>query len=180
MSDAYLAVAARDRIRSDGAIDDKHCNVEWDEKAPAAADDFYIMVVPGGVTEGPENRGDIEDRLYGLNVAIAIRRPRVPRDRDRDIWVATTRSFDDLVRKVNAKVDMDYTLINSANSSLISNGLATGDCDTFIEPLSFESLGPIRPAPAELFAGRPGENVAALIRTIRYRGARRMVARSFT
>lgn len=179
MSEVHLLTAVRDRIRAHGEYLDKHCNVEWDEMAPATAPDLYIMVLFGSVEAGPATDGGAaQDLLYGVNVSIAIRAPRKPRDRSRDLWLALTGSFYKHQGNILDQLDFDYTTINNANSQMILDGEATGTCDTFIEPLRFASLGPIRPAPAEIFAGTPGESVAALIRTIRFRGARRIVTRN--
>ncbi len=179
MSEVHLMLAVRDRIREHADYEDKHCDVEWDEYAPATAPDLYIMVLFGSVEAGQfYKNGKVEDRVYGVNVSIALRAPRVPRDRQRKLWIEMTNSFHRHVNNIMAQIDFDYTVQANANAQMILDGEATGACDTFISPLRFQSLGPIRPAPAEIFAGTPGESVAALVRTIRFRGAHRPSVRT--
>ena len=177
MSQAHLALAVRDEIRALAAYEAKHCNVEWDEHAPAVAPNLYIIVMPGEVRREPSgDPASVEDYEYGIDIAIALRSTYRARDRERDLWVATTKSFYKHFQQINAVVDMNYTTLSAANTLMVTDGEAIPDCDTFVEPLRFERLGPIRPAAAEVFAA-VSESQAALIRTIQYRGARRMVAR---
>lgn len=178
MSERALIIAARDRIRALAAYEDRQVRAEWDERAPATAHDTYIMILPGGVEVDPLQitNGILTGKSYGLDVVVALRAPKKPRDRERDLWIALSSSFEAHMNNVLAQLDGDYTTITNANAQMVTDGTATGTCDTFIEPLNCAGLGPIRAAPAELYAGFPGEATAALVRTIRFRGARRLIS----
>ena len=184
MSEIHLMQSVRDRIRAAAAYTGppditRQINVEWDERAPATAGTFYIMVTFGSVEAGPTYvNGKTSDFYYGVNIAVAIRAPKKPRDRQRELWIELTKSFYYHQKQIADQIDFDYTTINNANTQMYDDSEAADNgCEDFIEPLRFQSLGPIRAAPAEIFAGTIGEPTAALIRTIRYRGARRLVKR---
>jgi hypothetical protein len=179
MSESALIRAVRDQIRTHADFDAKHANVELDEQAPSIAPDRYVMVIPAGVEPGPTlaTSGTVIDKLYSIEVSLALRAPKKPRDYERDLFIALTDSWEVYRRSIESKVDFAYAVIDAANTLMIAEGTATGVCDTFIKPLRFNGLGRFRNAPAELFAGFPGETQAAIIRTIRFTGARRLVAR---
>lgn len=179
MSELHLLTAVRDRIRAHAAYESQHCDVEYDELAPAVAPDLYIIVWPGAGEAGDlHSGGRTIDDLYAVNVSIALRAPKKPRDRKRDLVIELTKSFYVHEKQVRAQLDFDYTTITNANNQMITDGEATGTCDTFIEPLRYNGRGNIRNAPAEIFGGTQGEPIAALIRTIRFSRARRLVSRS--
>jgi len=156
---------------------DRQINVELDEMAPPTASDVYVMVIPGGVEAGPTHNvsGGVIDKLYSVDVSIAIRAPRKPRDRQRDFFIALTRSFEVYQRDVEAQIDFNYPTIDAANAYIVAETTSTYG---FTEPLKFASVDPFRQAPSELFLGNPGEQVAAIVRRIHFRGARRIVVRS--
>jgi len=173
VSESALMRAVRDQIRAHASYENHHCNVEIDERAPSVAPDLYIIVTYGGVAAGPihfDSDGD-DDTIFGVNVSIAIRSPRKPRDRQRDFWIDLTKSFEVHFRNIQSKVDKQIAVITAANAYITAEEPAGQQ--GFGIPLKFSALGPIREAPAEIFAGFPGEPAAALIRTIEYRGARR-------
>jgi hypothetical protein len=159
--------------------------VEIDELAPATVGDLYIMVIPAGVEAGPthDQSGGLAgssgwiDRLYSVDVAIVLRTPKKPRDRRREYLTdfrGTTSIGAHFARhwlNIGEQIDFNYAVTTTANVLILAE---SGSADEFIEPLRFASLGPIRDAPAEVFAGMPGEPTAAFIRTIHYRGARRI------
>ena len=178
--ESALLRAVRDKIRAHTSFTDRQVDIEFDEMAPATAGDVYVMVLFGGVDETPINRssGTVKDYEYGVDVAIAIRSPRKPRDRQRELWVDTAASFEVYENAIRDQVDFSYSVLDDANTLMIAETEATGKCDEFIIPLRLTGVGPIRRAPAEVFAGVPGSGYAALIRTMRFRGARRPTTRS--
>lgn len=157
----------------------RQVEVEIDELAPATVGDLYIMVIPAGVEPGPAHNssGGVIDKLYGVDVAIALRAPKKPRDRRREYLTdfrgtaGVGAHFARHELNINLQIDFNYDVLGTANAFILAE---SGSADGFMEPLKFAGLGPIREAPAEVFAGVPGEPAAALIRTIRYRGARRI------
>ena len=177
MSSSALARAVRDRIRLHASFSDKtrEVTVEIDERAPSTASDLHIIVMPGGTEAGPtlESSGCVIDKLYGIDVAIALRAPKRPRDRSRDAWIDTTESFDTLAADIESQIEFNYPTLDAANVYILAE---SSSAEGFMEPLKFAGIGPIREAPAELFAGFD-DPVAAYIRTIQFRNARRIVTR---
>jgi hypothetical protein len=74
------------------------------------------------------------------------------------------------MNNVMAQVDFQYDLINDANALILTEEASS---QGFYEPLRFAGAGPIREAPAEIFGGASSEPVAAVIRELRFGGARR-------
>ena len=178
MSESALLRAVRDEIRSLAAYEDRQVTVEIDEMAPATAHDVHIIVTYGGVSAGPlhaDSDGDI-DRVYGVDISIALRATKVPRDRYRDFYTSLLTSFEVHQRNIDSKIDKQIAVITAANVFIAAEE-ALGN-QGFTMPLKFSVAGPIRQAPAEIFAGFAGEPAAALIRTLEYRGARRNEVRS--
>ena len=182
MSESALLRAVVTEIRahnSSATYLARQVEVEFDELAPATVGDLYIMVIPAGVEPGPAHNssGGVIDKLYGVDVAMVLRAPKKPRDRRREYLTdfrGTTGIGAHFARhefNINLQIDFNYDVLGTANALILAESAST---DGFMEPLKFAGLGPIRLAPAEVFAGVPGESAAALIRTIRYRGARRI------
>ncbi len=157
----------------------RQIEVEIDEFAPATVGDLYIMVIPAGVEAGPTHNtsGGVIDRIHSVDVAIALRAPKKPRDRRREYLTdfrGTTgigAHFAGHELNINQQIDFQNIVMTTANALILAESAST---EGFVETLKFAGVGPIRGAPAEVFAGMPGESVAALIRTIRFRGARRI------
>ena len=160
----------------------RQVEVEIDEFAPATVGELYIMVIPAGVEPGPAHNtsGGVIDKLHGVDVAMVLRAPKKPRDRRREYLtdfrgtVGIGAHFAKHELNINLQIDFNYDVLATANAFILAE---SGSTDVFMEPLKFAGLGPIREAPTEVFAGMPGESAAsaaALIRTIRYRGARRI------
>ena len=172
MSESALLRATRDRIREHADFTDRQVNVELDERAPATAGDLYIIVTFGSVQPGPNHHpaGSVIDWVYGVNVSIVMRAPKKPRDRTRELWVETSASLQTHMDAVMSRVDFQYPLLADANAYILAEESSTFG---FVEPLRFAGAGPIRQAPAEVFAGT-GEPAAAVIRTLQFAGARRV------
>ncbi len=182
MSESALLRAVVTQIRlhnSSATYLARQVEVEIDETAPATVADLYVMVIPAGVEAGPAHNtsGGVVDKIYSVDVAIALRAPKKPRDRRRE-YLTDFRGtagigahFARHELNINLQIDFSYAVNATADAFILAESASS---DGFIEPLKFAGLGPIREAPAEVFAGMPGEGTAALIRTIRYRGARRI------
>lgn len=182
MSESALLRAVVTEIRahnSSATYLARQVEVEFDEFAPATVGDLYIMVIPAGVEPGPAHNssGGVVDKLYGVDVAVVLRAPKKPRDRKREYLTdfrgtaSVGAHFSTHELNINLQIDFSYDVLGTANT-FITDELSSSD--GFMEPLKFAGLGPIREAPAEVFGGVSGESAAALIRTIRYRGARRI------
>ncbi len=182
MSESALLRAVVSEIRAhnlSATYQARQVEVEINELAPATVGELYIMVIPAGVEPGPSHNtsGGVIDKLYGVDVAIALQAQKKPRDRRREYLTdfrGTTSIGSHFARhelNINLQIDFSYAVLATANAFISAE---SGSADGFMEPLKFAGLGAIREAPAEVFAGMPGESAAALIRTIRYRGARRI------
>lgn len=191
MSMSALLRAVVLRIRAHADFANSQVEAEIDRRAPATAADDYIIVSPGPATVGPtdgSNRGEWLDELFGVDVTIALRSPQVPRDRQRGlvtgknltgVGTIVERNFETIKSKILLQLERDtiggvparYVTINAANSLITAEEESS---EGFIEPLRFEGTGPTEEAPAEIFAGTSTKTPAALIKTLRFRGARRM------
>ena len=182
MSESALLRAVVTEIRahnSSATYLARQVEYEIDELAPATVGGLYIMVIPAGVEAGPTHNtsGGVIDRVYGVDVAIALRAPKKPRDRRREYLTdfrGTTSIGSHFARhefNITEQIDFQNIVMTTANALILAE---SGSSEGFIETLKFAGLGRIREAPAEVFAGVPGESAAALIRTIRFRGARRI------
>jgi hypothetical protein len=186
MSESALLRAVRDRIRAHAGFQNRQVNVEIDERAPALAGDLYVIVWPGGIEPGPtHNTGHgaagttgVIDKVYGVNVTMAIRSPRKPRDRQRELLTGeqgeavavSLASFQIHQQNIEKQIDRNQQTISAANVFIAAETTTTDN--PFIELLKFAGVGPVRVAPAELFSSFGNE--PGLIRTIRFRGARRI------
>ena len=175
MSESALLRAVRDEIQAHADFNARQVTIEPDEQFPATAADVHIAVLFGGVTAGPtqDTNEGASDLIYGIDVAIAMRSPKKPRDRQWDLWVDTTTSFETIQVSIDSKIDFKNAVMTAANVFITAETSSAG----FIETLKLASVGSIRDAPPEAFAGTGG-GTAALIRTLQYRGARRVVARA--
>ena len=182
MSESALLRAVVTEIRahnSSATYLARQVEYEIDELAPATVGDLYIMVIPAGVEAGPTHNtsGGVRDRLHNVDVAIALRAPKKPRDRRHEYLTdfrGTTSvgaQFAGHDMNINEQIDFQNIVMTTANALILAE---SGSSEGFIETLKFAGLGPIHDAPGEVFAGMPGESAAALIRTIRFRGARRI------
>lgn len=170
-----LLQAVRDAIRTSTGLDDTAVRIEIDEQAPAGAGDKFIAVMPDGIRPGPSHNTNsgASDLLYSVAVMVAIRAPRKPRDRTRELAWNASGALSELMTKVDG-VDFSYTVMNAANTILTNDYSSSYG---FIEPLRVAGVD-ARPrvAPAEMF-GASGELRAAIARTMRYTGARRITPR---
>jgi hypothetical protein len=179
MSESALVRAVRDQIRASSSITDRQCDVELDEIAPPTAGDVYILVMSAGTEAGPSHNANqgARDILYSVDVSIALRAPKVPRDRQRKLFIALTQSYEVYSGYVMDQVDFKYPVNDAANAYILAE---TASTDVFIEVLKFANSSRFRLAPAGLFLATTGEQVAAVIRTIHFRGARRLEQRNLT
>ncbi len=176
MSESALVRAVRDNIATSALFDDRVVSVEPDESVPATAADVYVICTFGGVRAGPahEPSGPIVDKLYDINVSIALRSPKIVRDRQRRLWIGLASSFETFGEEIESLVDFSYTVTAAANAFILAE---TGSTFGFQEPLKIADWGPIRDAPPEIFAGTSASSPAAKIRQLQFRGARRTVVR---
>lgn len=173
-----LLLAIRNQLRAAPAsFANSECEVEFDEMSPGTVSGTYLAVMPGGWVAGPRHKssGLVNDLVYGADILVVKRIAHVPRDRRRDVFLKNLDSLDAEIDKVYAAIDFNYSLLAAANL-LIKN--ETTSTEGFTEPLKFVGVDR-RPrlAPAELFAAKPGEQAAGLIRVVSFHGARRITSR---
>ena len=168
-----LLLAVRNELRTAGPYTPEQCEVEFDEQGPAIVGDTYIVVTTGGWQPGPRHQtcGGVSDLIYSVNVGVVKRAGATPRDRRRNIFFKNLASLTAEIDKIFTAVDFNYTVMNAANALILAE---TGSTYGFERPLTFQGMDrQPRPVPGEFFAGTPGENVAGLMRTITFGGARR-------
>lgn len=185
MSESALLRAVVLRIRAEGTFENHQVEVELDEEAPATSGDVFVMVVSGGITPGPNHdkrTGGVIDKLYAVNVAIAMRATKKPRDRRRELLTGFRGvteldvSMEKYMLAVEAQIEFDYATINAANTLITAE---TSSTEGFIEPLVFAGAPPGRLVDGSLiFDSVGGEPNAAFVRTIRFEGARRIETRT--
>jgi hypothetical protein len=173
MSSSALARAVRDAIRALADFRDRQVTAEVDERAPSRAGDLHVIVWPGGTEQDETNEtsGCVLDKLFGINVSIAMRAPRKARDHQGEFWIQATDSFDTYAATIVSVVHFVYAVNTTANATILSE---SGSAEGFIEPLKCTGIGPIREAPPDIFADDPRSQRVAFIRTINFRGARRI------
>ena len=173
MSSSALARAVRDAIQGLATFRDSQVTAEVDERAPSRAGDLHVIVWPGGTDEDDTNEtsGCVLDKVFGINVSIAMRSPRKARDHQGEFWIQATDSFDTYAAAIVAAIHYDYAINTTANATILSE---SGSAEGFIEPLRCTGIGPIREAPPDIFADDPRSRRVAFIRTITFRGARRI------
>lgn len=169
-----LMLAVRDALRVAGPYTESECQIEMDEQAPATTGATYIVVTTGGWQPGPRHQtaGGVNDLIYAVNVGVVKRAGATPRDRRRNLFFGNLSSLNAEIDKVFTAIDFNYNVMNAANALILTE---TGSTNGFIRPLTFHGMDrQPRVVPAEFFAGSPGENAAAMMRTISFGGARRI------
>lgn len=171
MSETALLTAVREHLVNKCGYRDVDCSVELDPMTiPAMVGDLYVVVSPGGWTQGPVNdtSGGVLDELFAIDITVIKRATAVPRDRRRQFLLDNLQGLNVQIRKIINAVQFDYDINNAANALL-------GDTEEgFVEPLRFASCGPTMELAAEVFGARPGEAVAGIGRTARFTKARRI------
>lgn len=174
-SETALLEAVRDRIRAQLALRDSECEIEFDQMAPATVGVQYVVILPGGISDGPSySGGHVIDEIMGVDVTVIIRATSVPRDRLRGVYLRNLTSLNAVIQRVRDQIDFNYEVLAAANAIIYSE---TGSSEGFIEPLRFQGLQ-ARPSKVsgDTFAAT-AEPAAGLARTVYFRGARRIQAR---
>jgi hypothetical protein len=176
MSESALCRAVRDQIRlhADFSTKTRTVQCEMEEAIPATAgDDVYVLVTYGGVTAGPvqDTADGIIDELFGVDVTIALRAPLKPRDRGRDLWIATSKSFETYERAIRTQIDKQVAVITAANVFIAAE--EAGSPVGFGTYLRWSATSRIRRVNSLLYDGSDGEGREAYVRTIEFRGAER-------
>ncbi len=173
-----LLTAVRNRLRSQlsSAAEDHLIQIEPDEQIPAYAGNFFIAVIPGGVTPGRYHTtsGTVFDHLVAVNVFVAIRSRKAPRDRQRDLFIKNTASLNAWFAEINDALDFNYDTLTSANTLINTEESST---EGFIEPLRLVGAdSQPRIIGAQSFGGQ-SDTRSGIGRTLRYGGARRLKSR---
>ncbi len=162
-----LLIAVRDRLRSQLSLQDRHCQIEYDEVFPATSGDRFLVVSPGGVT--PDRRhltsGGVNALVYSVDVTAVRRLGRVPRDQRRDVFAFNLNSLNDLLGKVYNAIDWVYDVTAAANAAMSLSS------DGFVHPLVFNGVDAKPRTIASPDFASTGEGDVALARTIRFSNA---------
>lgn len=175
MSETALLNAVRDVIRQRCNYRDHECEVEFDELAPANVGEVYLAVQPGGFRPGPTNAssGGVLDELYDVEVTVAIRCAKVPRDRQREVFAKNLEGLNSRLRAIVAAVgNFSYEVLNLANAEIVNTQNSN---EGFIEPLKFGGVdSKPRMIGPDFFAAVGNDQRAGMARTVRLVGARRI------
>lgn len=178
-TESALLEAVRNQIRSVLDVEDRQCEVEFDEIPPSAVGQLYIMVLPGTVAAGPvhDSSGGVMDRTFSTDVSVLMRLTRKPLDRQRDFFNDNLESINSRLQEVFDAIDFSYVTMNAANVIIQANESSS---EGFIIPLRFAGMGPVRVVPGEFFHGGGTEERAGLIRRMSFGGALRRLTRTNT
>lgn len=170
--ESQLLTAMRNQIRSELSIENRQCDVEFDEEVPTIVGDFYIIVMPGTITNGPkhDSSGGVIDIVISADVSVMVRITAKPVDRQREKFNAEIGSINARLQQVFDAIDFSYVTMNAANSLIGS--------DAFLEPPRFTGVGPVRIKGGEFFRAGGDEARAGLIRRMSFGGARSMKVRT--
>jgi hypothetical protein len=179
MSETALLRAVRNQIRLAAGFSGANTHrvrIELDENVPAITGDYYALVTPGPITAGPsqETNEGAEDLLYSFNVSVIMRAQKKPRDRRRELFLDLTAGMQIYTNLIKSYVDFQENILTLANALIVTEETST---EGFIEMPKLAEMGPIRQAPAEIY-GASNEPQAGIIRTMHFRGARRIKTRT--
>lgn len=196
VAEACLLQAARDKLVTDLALEDKQCQVEPEGQLPATAPKLYIAVSPGGVGVGPKHRssGGVIDLIINVRVTVYNRVPEVARDRRRSTFIQLMTGLAPTLEKVVRSLDNNYDVINDAKQIITDLLVEMGteapahitDNETGKFPEPFRQFNPDisakmvtrDPYDAAQMSGPPADPIVAIARTITFSGARYMQVRA--
>lgn len=174
-SETAMLEAVRNHLRTQLNLADHECQIEFDDMAPATVGDLYVVVLPGGVSDGPAHRGGhVIDELVDVDITVVKRATAKPRDLHREVYLRNLTSLNDIIQQVRDAVDFSYTVNDAANVIILRDSLSS---EGFVEPLKYAGIDK-RPqrVGGDYFAATT-EPAAGLKRTVYFRGARRIQSR---
>jgi len=174
-TETAMLEAVRDTIRSSLSLADHECQIEYDDLAPAIVGDLYVVVLPGGLSDGPAHRGGhVIDEMMDVDVTVVKRATAKPRDMHREVYLRNLTSLNDWIQKIRDAIDFSYTVNDAANAIILRDAASS---EGFVEPLKYAGMDR-RPqlVRGEYFAAT-NEPAAGLKRTVFFRGARRLQSR---
>lgn len=177
VTEAALILAVRDKLRDNmgGTWKDREITEDRDELAAAITGDKHIAVWPGGVRPGPfhGSSGTVRDQIVSVNVSLIQRAPRVPKDRDQELYLAYTNSMAATIWQIMEHIDWEYDVLNTANTTITAQ--EGGSPCGFNHPLVWTSMDNMpRQVTAEFFDGKKGGELrAGLVKRITFGDARR-------
>lgn len=178
IAESALLLAVRDKLRDGEGWTEKQCEVEQDEIAPATVGQLYVVVLPGGWSNGPRHNtsGGVNDLLFSVDVAVIKRAASTPRDRRRNLFLTNLDGLNAEVGKVFKWVDFRYDVLDAANELIERE---TGIEKAFVEPLKFSTVDRRpRVVGGEMFAAAANQPAAGLIRVVSFVGARCVTAKA--
>jgi len=197
MSERALSLGIAKHLRTlAGDTDGSRIGYQPDMKPPPASGQWYISIGRPSSSRGPASGGDVNDRVYNVQVCLTLKLGYAPMDRhghelanpasDPDFagpLTPTTQETDwmpedgmlDFADKIAGYLIESYATINAANTFISGFG---GTTNGFVEPFHQVSIGDVQSPGASWCYGEGGDD-AGEVRTITIScsGARRIRAR---
>lgn len=184
-----LCLATRDRLRANIPLQDRECEIEYDEIAHPASGHIFVCITEDGRRPGDAHgeSDDIIHYVYGIKVTVFYRVAHLPRDRkmhavlgDHQFLIAES-GLNRMVTNVEKLIDKSYQLNLAATALLEESG------DTrqgFQRPFIWTGTdSEPRIVQAIMFASQQStsktrsDGDVALAKTIRFNGCDRQIAR---
>lgn len=179
--ETVLIEAVRDYLREKLQLEDKACEIELDDIAPATTATNYYAISPFGFQNGPtyDSSGTVWDYYLGVRIASMTRLTNVPRDRVRSVYLDRLKGVNARLTPIVQMTDFVYPILDRVNAEIDDelDDTKLGGC--IIEPLRFVSIDPkpiligYEPYDAKPPSGFSGTNEnLAIVRGINFGGAR--------
>lgn len=175
-AETILLEAVRTYLRDELLLDDKYCEIELDDVAPATTATEYFAISPAGTSPGKDHdsAGTVWDYSIGVRIASMTRLANVPRDRYRSVFLNNLSGVNARLTEVLALADFGYRINQIATAAANDTGGIGGK---FLEPLRMRSIDT---APKLIVAdpydakpsSTPGTPNIAIVRGVNFMGCR--------
>lgn len=159
-----------------GGYSTAQCDVEYVEMAASVAPDVFVCINAGGFDAGPTQNtsGQVRDMILGCEITVFRRCAHIARDRKTSVYLTGSSTLQDDMENILDVIDWNYSINTTANTTLAAAPYSSSY--GFIEPLRFAGMdaSPRKVSSKAVFAAGQTDE-AAMCRTIRFTGARRIV-----
>lgn len=184
-SETAMLRSVNENIRTKLDLNERQCDIEFDDEVPAIAGDLYVAVQPAGRFPHPTHKtsGGVSYEVIQVAVTVILRLQRVPRDRQRNVFIDNLTGLNAVVGDIVEAIDFQYGPMHDANQYLareVGYSSSTYRAWGFITPLVLSGVD-AKPqiVSGDIFSsgGQRGEPRAGLKRTINFGGAERIQTR---
>lgn len=176
-----LLLAVRTWLRtatgSGGAgYSEAQCDIQYDEYAAAIAPDVFVCIMSGQFDgdQVQDTSGEVNDMRLGVDITVFRRMTWIARDRKTNVYLAASSALSADCSKIIDVLSWRYAVLTTANATLAAAPYSSSY--GFSEPLRFAGMdGRPRGMSAANIFDSAQEDEVCMARTIRFRGARRIV-----